>query len=259
MRPKSLLKIVFPICVGGEVRVGGPLLPSQVATTHGLESHDDIGDLQVSLLFQVGQDPGPEEDFALSDPVQVGVEFQGFDLQKEGGQEFPFSAVPCGQGSSLFKARSPPKQLLVEPPEPGRFAAGFLGRGWGRLTMRMQACFPSMKPFGMAFAARISYLETQGRSHQPRASPSFLPLPAPLTHHPACARPSRLTAGGTPGRQSCWGSPGGRYGCLLTPRCTAAAPALETHPACQTAKAERAMGHQVWHSGSSRPPSLRPA
>lgn len=139
------------------------------------------------------------------------------------------------------------------PPEAGRFAAGFGGRAGGELTMRMQACFPSMKPFGMAFAARISYLETKGRSHQPRASPSFLPPLALLTHHPTCARPSRLTVGGTPGRQSCWGSPGGRYGCLLTPRCTAAAPAPETHPVCQTAEAERAMDHQVWDSGSHRP------
>lgn len=64
--------------------VGGSLLSGQVAATHGLESHDDVGDLQVSLLFQVGQDPGSEEDLALPDPVQVGVEFQGFDLQKEG-------------------------------------------------------------------------------------------------------------------------------------------------------------------------------
>lgn len=75
MRPKSLLKIVFPICVCGEVTVGGSLLSSQVAATHGLERHDDVGDLQVSLLFQVRQDPSSEEDFALSNPVQVGVEF----------------------------------------------------------------------------------------------------------------------------------------------------------------------------------------
>lgn len=92
------------LCVCGEVRAGGSLLPGQVATTHGLESHDDIGDLQVSLLLQVGQDPGPKEDFALPDSVQVGVEFQGLDLQKE-GHRFPFSAMPWGRGLSLFKVK----------------------------------------------------------------------------------------------------------------------------------------------------------
>lgn len=33
---------------------------------------------------------------------------------------------------------------------------GSLGGLRLKLTMRMQACFPSMKPLGMAFAARIS-------------------------------------------------------------------------------------------------------
>ena len=65
------------------------------------------------------------------------------------------------------------------------------GEGLGtRLTIRMQACFPSMKPLGMAFAARISYLETQCRSHdraplrchQSVPPPSLLPAPTPNTH-----------------------------------------------------------------------------
>lgn len=74
------------------------LLSGQVSTAHGLESHDDISDLQVSLLFQVSQDPSAEEDFALSNPIQVRVEFQGFDLQREEGREkFPFSTEPLGQ------------------------------------------------------------------------------------------------------------------------------------------------------------------
>lgn len=84
------------------------LLPGQVAATHGLESHDDISDLQVPFLLQVCQDPRPEEDFALPDSVQVGVEFQGFDLQKKGGQVLSFSAVTCVHGACFRKV--PPQQ-----------------------------------------------------------------------------------------------------------------------------------------------------
>lgn len=32
------------------------------------------------------------------------------------------------------------------------------------LTIKQHACFPSMKPFGMALAARISYLRTQRKN-----------------------------------------------------------------------------------------------
>ena len=69
------------------------------------------------------------------------------------------------------------------------------GEGLGtRLTIRMQACFPSMKPLGMALAARISYLETQGRSHDRahlrcrRSVPPLSRLPAPAPRPPSPAR-----------------------------------------------------------------------
>ena len=44
-------------------------LPGQVAPAAGLEPYDDVGDLQVSLLLQVGQHTGAEEDFALANAV----------------------------------------------------------------------------------------------------------------------------------------------------------------------------------------------
>ena len=69
------------------------------------------------------------------------------------------------------------------------------GEGLGtKLTIRMQACFPSMKPLGMAFAARISYLETQCRSHDR----------APLRCHQSVPPPSLLPA---PTRTGPAGSP----------------------------------------------------
>lgn len=85
MRPQSAPSSVGFWAVCREATALGALLPGQVAATHGLESHDDVRDLQVPFLLQVCQDPRPEEDFALANSVQVGVEFQGFDLQKEGG------------------------------------------------------------------------------------------------------------------------------------------------------------------------------
>ncbi|KAF3846906.1 hypothetical protein F7725_003984 [Dissostichus mawsoni] len=81
----------------------------RVSAADGLEVDDDVGDLQVPLLLQVSQHSGSEEDFTLTDPEEVQVELQGFDL-----------------------------------PETGR-----------------DACFPSMKPLGMALGVRISYLDTE--------------------------------------------------------------------------------------------------
>lgn len=57
-------------------------LPGQVAPAAGLEADDDVSDLQVPFLFQVGQNASPEEDFALTNAVQVAVELQGFDLDR---------------------------------------------------------------------------------------------------------------------------------------------------------------------------------
>ena len=65
------------------------LLPGQVASAAGLEPDDDVGDLQVPLLLQVGQHAGPEEDLTLADAVQVAVQLQGFDLDGSGAGRSP--------------------------------------------------------------------------------------------------------------------------------------------------------------------------
>lgn len=59
------------------------LLAGEVASGGALETNDGVGDLQVSLLLQVSQDPSPEEDFALTHPVQVLVQLQSPDLNGE--------------------------------------------------------------------------------------------------------------------------------------------------------------------------------
>ena len=64
----------------GHKHQGRHSLPGKVSTAHGLEGDDDVGDLEVPLLLQVGQDPGPEEDLTLADPEQIGVQLQGSDL-----------------------------------------------------------------------------------------------------------------------------------------------------------------------------------
>lgn len=56
------------------VKWGEHSLPGQVAPAAGLEADDDVSDLQVSLLLQVGQYPSTEEHFALADAVQVTVQ-----------------------------------------------------------------------------------------------------------------------------------------------------------------------------------------
>ena len=45
-----------------------------------LEADDDVGELEISLLLQMGQDTRTEEDLALTQAVQGGVQIQGFDL-----------------------------------------------------------------------------------------------------------------------------------------------------------------------------------
>lgn len=45
MRPESPRNFVFLACVCREVIARGSLLSGQVAATHRLESHDDVGDL----------------------------------------------------------------------------------------------------------------------------------------------------------------------------------------------------------------------
>lgn len=57
------------------------VLPGQETSGLGLESYDDHGDLQISLLLQLGQNSCAEEDLALSNPVQVRVQVQVLDLK----------------------------------------------------------------------------------------------------------------------------------------------------------------------------------
>lgn len=58
------------------------LLACQISSTDGLEVNDDVCDLQVPLLLQVGQDSRPEKDFTLADTEQVAVQLQGSNLSE---------------------------------------------------------------------------------------------------------------------------------------------------------------------------------
>lgn len=73
-----------PECGPGWVEAGisRNSLSGQVAPAAGLEPDDDVSDLQVPLLLQVGQHASPEEDLALADAVQVAVKLQSFDLDR---------------------------------------------------------------------------------------------------------------------------------------------------------------------------------
>ena len=57
--------------------------PGQVAPAAGLEADDDIHDLQVPLLLQVGQHAGLEENLALANVVYIAAELQSFDPEDE--------------------------------------------------------------------------------------------------------------------------------------------------------------------------------
>lgn len=56
------------------------LLARQISPTDGLEVNDDVSDLQIPLLLQVGQDPGSKEDLTLTDTEEVAVQLQGLNL-----------------------------------------------------------------------------------------------------------------------------------------------------------------------------------
>ena len=69
-RPRFLSALCYRRAGGPEQGVGVPGLTSwQVAPAAGLEANDDIRDLQVPVLLQVGQHAGPEEDLALAHAV----------------------------------------------------------------------------------------------------------------------------------------------------------------------------------------------
>lgn len=56
------------------------LLASQMSSAPGLEADDDVSDLHVSLLLQMSQNSSSEENFTLTNAVQVRVQLQSFDL-----------------------------------------------------------------------------------------------------------------------------------------------------------------------------------
>ena len=59
---------------------GKDYIPSGDETSAvGLELDDQIGDSKVSLLFEVSQNTGAEENLGLTDPVEVGVQLQSLD------------------------------------------------------------------------------------------------------------------------------------------------------------------------------------
>lgn len=99
--------------------------------------------------------------------------------------------------------------------------------------MSMQACFPSMNPLGMAFAARISYLPKDAYVREAEAHRVVLYRQTGVRALLEAGQGAR-TAGGTPGRRFCWGIPAGRYGSLPGHHCSATAPALNGRQVCQT-------------------------
>lgn len=56
------------------------LLACEVASADALETYDGVCDLQVPFLLEVGQDSSSEEDFTLTHPEQVVIQFQSFYL-----------------------------------------------------------------------------------------------------------------------------------------------------------------------------------
>lgn len=51
-----------------------------MSSAPGLEADDDVSDLHVSLLLQMSQNSSSEENFTLTNAVQVRVQLQSFDL-----------------------------------------------------------------------------------------------------------------------------------------------------------------------------------
>ena len=111
--------------------------PGQVAPAAGLEADDDVRDLQVPLLLQVGQHTAWEEDLALADAVQVAVELQGFRPEEE--SRLLAMCHPCHhgaleQGQGRGRGLEPGLALLLcgQPP-PGAGRVGLRGRRRGQV------------------------------------------------------------------------------------------------------------------------------
>lgn len=60
------------------------LLAGHIASAPGLEADYDVCDLHVPFLLQVSQDSCSEENFALANAVEVGIQLQAFDLWRKG-------------------------------------------------------------------------------------------------------------------------------------------------------------------------------
>lgn len=56
------------------------LPPPEVATATGLQLDDDLGELEVPLLLQLGQDPRTEEHLGVSDAVRGRIQVQCLQL-----------------------------------------------------------------------------------------------------------------------------------------------------------------------------------
>lgn len=59
------------------------ILAGKEASGLPLEGDDDDGQLDVSLLLQLGEHARPEKHLALADTVQVGVQVQVLHLEEE--------------------------------------------------------------------------------------------------------------------------------------------------------------------------------
>ena len=83
-RPHFLSALCYRRAGGPEQGVGVPGLTSwQVAPAAVLEANDDVRDLQVPLLLQVGQHAGLEENLAQANVVYIAAELQSFDPEDE--------------------------------------------------------------------------------------------------------------------------------------------------------------------------------
>lgn len=119
--------------------MGVVILASQETSGLGLERYDDHGDLQISLLLQLGQNSCAEKDLALSNPVQVRVQVQVLDLKNRRARSVAHSRkVAFKMDAEVLKNEVWDCERVF--------------------TMRQQACLPSMKPLGIAQGVRISYL-----------------------------------------------------------------------------------------------------
>lgn len=67
------------------------ILACEVASGDALEAYDGVSDLQISFFFQVSQNSSSEEDFTLTHPKQVVIQFQSFDLN--GGNNVQLTAA----------------------------------------------------------------------------------------------------------------------------------------------------------------------